>query len=111
VRHHHERYEGGGYPDGLVGDKIPLLARILGVADAFDAMHSPRPHRPALPGTEVDRIFTEGAGRQWDPRIVDHLMLNGPHFHALCRSSATPPEISPVQQVVQAWDAHSSAVG
>ena len=61
VRHHHERYDGQGYPDGLVGEDIPLLARILAVADAFDAMQSPRPYRPALSSSRVESILAEGA--------------------------------------------------
>jgi HD-GYP domain-containing protein (c-di-GMP phosphodiesterase class II) len=108
VRHHHERFDGRGFPDRLAGDGIPLMARILGVADAFDAMHSPRPHRPALPTLRVDQILTDGAGRQWDPRLIEQIMIARPHFHSLCRSSA-PSEATPaVQQVVDAWNVHSS---
>jgi HD-GYP domain-containing protein (c-di-GMP phosphodiesterase class II) len=108
VRHHHEHFDGSGFPDRLAGENIPLLARILGVADAFDAMHSPRPHRPALSNVRVDQVLTDGAGRQWDPRVIDELMIGRPHFHALCRSS-TPSGATPViQQVVDAWNIHSS---
>jgi HD-GYP domain-containing protein (c-di-GMP phosphodiesterase class II) len=84
VRHHHERYDGQGYPDGLVGDEIPLMARILGFADAFDAMRSPRPHRPALTRSQMDDAFAQGAGKQWDPSVVEHYLHGRPHFHALC---------------------------
>jgi HD-GYP domain-containing protein (c-di-GMP phosphodiesterase class II) len=84
VRHHHERYDGCGYPDGLAGDDIPLMARILGFADAFDAMRSPRPHRPALARAQMDEAFAEGAGKQWDPCVVEQYLLGRPHFHALC---------------------------
>ncbi|MBI4638026.1 MAG: response regulator [Candidatus Rokubacteria bacterium] len=70
VRHHHERYDGAGYPDGLGGEQIPPFARVVTVADAFDAMTSDRPYRTALP---FDVAFTEivrGAGTQFDPAAV-----------------------------------------
>jgi putative nucleotidyltransferase with HDIG domain len=71
IRHHHERWDGSGYPDGLEGEGIPLGARIIAVADAFDAMTSDRVYRAALP---VDVAFAElakGRGTQFDPEIVD----------------------------------------
>ena len=71
IRHHHERWDGTGYPDGLAGERIPLGARIIAVADAFDAMTSDRVYRAALP---VDVAFAElakGRGTQFDPQIVD----------------------------------------
>ena len=70
VRHHHERYDGRGYPDGLAGDAIPLDARILAVADAYDAMTSDRSYRPALSHQEAVRRLREGAGSQFDPVCV-----------------------------------------
>jgi HD-GYP domain-containing protein (c-di-GMP phosphodiesterase class II) len=71
VRHHHEHYDGRGYPDGLAGADIPLLARVLAVADACEAMMSPRPYRDALPPERVAARLAEGAGRQWDPAVVE----------------------------------------
>jgi HD-GYP domain-containing protein (c-di-GMP phosphodiesterase class II) len=71
VRHHHERWDGWGYPDGVSGADIPLGARIIAVADSWDAMTSVRPYRPALPREKVWKILREGAGSQWDPTIVD----------------------------------------
>ena len=71
IRHHHERVDGGGYPDGLVGDDIPLLSRILAVADAFDAMISDRPYRNGLSVEEALKRLDEGSGTQFDSRIVD----------------------------------------
>lgn len=71
VRHHHEAYCGSGYPDGLCGEEIPLMARILAVADSYDAMGSDRPYRKGMPLEKLDRILRDGAGKQWDPRIVD----------------------------------------
>lgn len=70
VVHHHERYDGSGYPDGLNGGSIPLGARILSVADAFDALTSRRPYRDALAVGEACRIIEEAAGTQFDPVIV-----------------------------------------
>lgn len=71
IRHHHERYNGRGYPDGLKGEKIPLLARILSVADAFDAMTSHRPYRKALSIQEAMEELKRKAGTQFDPKIVE----------------------------------------
>ena len=71
VRHHHERWDGAGYPDGLSGEQIPVAARIFAVADTLDAMTSDRPYRSALSWPEaVDEIVAQ-SGRQFDPRIVD----------------------------------------
>ena len=74
VRGHHERFDGLGYPDGLVGESIPLMARVLAVADACDAMMSTRRYRAALDESRICQIFEEGAGTQWDPRVVDHFL-------------------------------------
>lgn len=71
VRHHHEWMDGSGYPDGLKGEDIPLLSRILSVADAYDAMMSTRAYRKEMPEPEVLRIIRSAGGIQFDPRIVD----------------------------------------
>ncbi len=71
VLYHHERIDGKGYPDGLAGDAIPLLARILAVADAYDAMSTTRPYRQAMPCPKVEQILMEGAGKQWDKRVIE----------------------------------------
>jgi putative nucleotidyltransferase with HDIG domain len=74
IRHHHERYDGGGYPDHLVGDNIPLEARILSLADAIEAMASDRPYRV---GSTLDVIVAEirqHSGAQFDPRVVEAFM-------------------------------------
>lgn len=70
VRHHHESWDGKGYPDGLAGDKIPLIARIVTVADSFDAMTTDRPYRKALTTAEALRRLEESAGVQFDPRLA-----------------------------------------
>jgi putative two-component system response regulator len=76
VRHHHERWDGAGYPDGLSGEQIPLAARIFAVADTLDAMTSDRPYRPALGWSDaVDEIVAQ-SGRQFDPRIVDAFLAD-----------------------------------
>jgi HD-GYP domain-containing protein (c-di-GMP phosphodiesterase class II) len=74
IRGHHERYDGTGYPDGLKGKSIPLLARIVAVADSCVAMMSSRPYRPALAAARIERIFTDGAGGQWDPDVIRTFM-------------------------------------
>jgi diguanylate cyclase (GGDEF)-like protein len=73
VRAHHERWDGSGYPDGLAGEKIPLIARILAVADAYLAMTSDRSYRPAMPVDEALAEMDRESGRQFDPTIVDAL--------------------------------------
>jgi ribonuclease P protein subunit RPR2 len=70
VRHHHERWDGSGYPDGLRGEAIPLTARLFSVADALDALTSDRPYRPAVSFGEARRIIRAGSGSQFDPDVV-----------------------------------------
>ena len=70
IRHHHEHYDGTGYPDRLAGDKIPLLARIVSVCDAYDALTNDRPYRKRQSREQAKSILRYGAGRQWDPRVV-----------------------------------------
>lgn len=90
VRGHHEKWDGSGYPDGLRGEQIPLLARILQVADVFDALISPRPYKPALPVDEALCILDEEVQKGWrDPALVGLLRqfcttpVNGANgFHA-----------------------------
>ena len=73
VRHHHESLDGTGYPCGLAGDSIPWEARILAVADSYDAMSSTRPYRRRLTPSQIDEILRKGAGLQWDPKVIDAL--------------------------------------
>ena len=70
VRHHHERWDGGGYLHGLAGDEIPVIARILAVGDAFSAMTTTRPYRKALDVKEALRRLEDAAGTQLDERLV-----------------------------------------
>lgn len=71
VLHHHESWDGNGYPHHLAGEAIPPLARIVAVADAYDAMASNRPYRNRMPNEKIDEIIRNGAGRQWDPQVVE----------------------------------------
>ena len=72
VESHHEWYDGGGgYPKKLKGEQIPLGARILAVADAYDALTCQRPHRPSLTTDQAAQILKRGAGKQWDPQVVE----------------------------------------
>ena len=71
ARHHHERWDGAGYPDGLYGEKIPLCARVVAVADVFDAVSQDRCYRPAMSLDESFAIIRQGAGTQFDPVIAE----------------------------------------
>jgi putative nucleotidyltransferase with HDIG domain len=70
IRHHHERWDGTGYPDTLAGDTIPMQVRILSVADVFDALTSDRPYRQAMSAAEATELITHESGRQFDPAVV-----------------------------------------
>jgi len=70
IRHHHERWDGSGYPDGLRGDSIPLASRIVSIADAFDAITSARPHRPAFSHQVALDVLEKNAGSQFDPALA-----------------------------------------
>jgi putative two-component system response regulator len=78
IRHHHERFDGGGYPDGLCGHKIPLLARIVSVCDAYDALASDRPYRARRNPEEAIETLMRGAGQQWDRELVSLLLSELP---------------------------------
>jgi response regulator RpfG family c-di-GMP phosphodiesterase len=75
IRHHHERWDGNGYPDGLQGEEIPLLARILSVADVYDALTSDRSYRKRLEDEIAVEIIEENAGTQFDESIVDTFLM------------------------------------
>jgi HD-GYP domain-containing protein (c-di-GMP phosphodiesterase class II) len=88
LRHHHERWDGSGYPDNLGRDKIALTARIVAVADAFDAMTSQRPYRPALPPQLAFLELLSKAGTHFDPQIVQAFLRLRPKVEDLMRSYA-----------------------
>lgn len=74
VRHHHERYDGKGYPDRLTGKDIPLEARIIAVADAVEAMASDRPYRRALNLEKIEEELNRNSGTQFDPMIIESML-------------------------------------
>ncbi|HAZ27341.1 TPA: phosphohydrolase, partial [Candidatus Acetothermia bacterium] len=71
VRHEHEHWDGGGYPDGLAGEKIPLGSRIIAVADVWNALITDRPYRKAFAKEEARKTLREMAGKVLDPKLVD----------------------------------------
>jgi putative two-component system response regulator len=83
IRHHHERYDGRGYPEGLRGRQIPRLARIVSLCDAFDALVNDRPYRARLTTEEAVLVLRAGAGSQWDPEMVDILTNEVPSIQRL----------------------------
>ncbi|MGI6551476.1 MAG: HD-GYP domain-containing protein [Syntrophomonadales bacterium] len=74
IRHHHENYDGTGYPDGLAGDDIPLLARIIRVVDSYDAMISHLPYKKARSILEAIEELRSNAGTRFDPDLVEHFL-------------------------------------
>ena len=98
VRHHHERYDGTGYPDGLRGEAIPLMARILAVAEGFDAMINASPGRQDLPVERAEEILSRGADEQWDGRVVAAYFRCRDRIHARLKGELTnPPVPSPAR--------------
>ena len=87
VLHHHEAWDGSGYPHGLAGEEIPLIARLLAVADAFDAMTSNRPYRNGIPLEKAQQILTDGAGKTWDAELVERFIEQLPRMIELCQTS------------------------
>ena len=83
VLYHHEQLDGSGYPEGLKGEAIPFIARVIAVADGYDAMSTSRPYRTAMPPAKVEEVLKEGAGRQWDARIVDAFFRCRDRIHAI----------------------------
>lgn len=97
VLHHHERWDGGGYPDRLAKEDIPLDGRVLAVVDAYDAMTSDRAYRKGMSQQQAEKILHEGAGTQWDAQVVDAFFEILPEI-AKIRENYQPRE-RPVRQV------------
>ncbi len=91
VLHHHERYDGKGYPDNLRGEETPLDGRLLAVVDSFDAMTSDRPYRAGMPIEKALEILGDGAGTQWDAEIVDAFLRILPDILEIRGSYRRPP--------------------
>ena len=89
VRHHHESWDGTGYPDGLAGDRIPIGARIIAVVDCFDALTSDRPYRPRMDDRDAFRIVRDRRGKMYDPQVVDAFFAM--HGDKMGETSAQPP--------------------
>ncbi len=104
VLHHHEAWDGSGYPHGLKATETPQLARIMAVADAFDAMSSDRPYRKGMPDEKLDAIFRAGSGSQWDPEVIDA-------FFEIRDEVRRIAEVSACQTSLEAQDAISPGFG
>jgi putative nucleotidyltransferase with HDIG domain len=106
VRHHHERWDGRGYPDGCAGENIPLTARILSVVDCFDAVREDRQYRKGLTREEAINLIMEGSGTQYDPRVVGTFIAHLPEFEAeiQAKRDMPPPSfgIEPTEQLSEA---------
>jgi HD-GYP domain-containing protein (c-di-GMP phosphodiesterase class II) len=102
VRSHHERIDGKGLPDGLAGDAIPFEARVVAVADAFDAMTSVRPYRPSLTVANAMAELEEGKNVQFDPAIVDAFRNAFPELGSL---PIPTPQLQPLRLPVRAMEA------
>jgi putative nucleotidyltransferase with HDIG domain len=89
VRHHHESWDGTGYPDGLKGAAIPFGARVIAVADSFDAMTSDRPYRAGMPVAKAAAILQAGRHQQWDAALVDALLRTLPRDDGAAGPTAT----------------------
>jgi HD-GYP domain-containing protein (c-di-GMP phosphodiesterase class II) len=97
VRSHHERWDGGGYPDGLIGEDIPLEARIITCCDSWNAMRTDRPYRKALPVEVAVAELQSGAGRQFDPHVVDtfvRMVLPSEAPGTVALAAATPTAVA-----------------
>jgi putative two-component system response regulator len=86
ARHHHERWDGTGYPDGLAGRAIPFSARLMAVADVYDALINQRPYKDPLPHDEAMRRLVAGAGSQFDPAVVDAMLACEQRFIDIART-------------------------
>jgi putative nucleotidyltransferase with HDIG domain len=103
VRHHHERWDGGGYPHGLRGAQIPLWARITAVADAVDAMTSDRPYRGARSLDDALEVVRAEAGRHFDPHVAERfLRLDRGRVAALLEDPASDPAAGTARELLAA---------
>jgi HD-GYP domain-containing protein (c-di-GMP phosphodiesterase class II) len=111
VRHHHERVDGHGYPDGITGEEIPLLARIVAVADAYNAMTSDRPYRDAMPSRVARLRLAQAVETQFDTAVVaafEAILAAAPEAYRLARGNEF--QVNPENPDSTANDAASVAV-
>jgi len=87
---HHERWDGEGYPNGLAGEAIPLAARIVALADVYDALTSSRPYKPAYSHAQARQLILEDSGRRFDPAVVDAFLRQEQDFQTACEHPAPP---------------------
>jgi putative nucleotidyltransferase with HDIG domain len=110
VRHHHENWDGSGYPDGVTGTDIPIGARILSVVDCFDALTSDRPYRPALSDEEALKILLDRRGSMYDPLVVDTFVRVHKQISPDSTSIQPPPQvISAIAKGIAAVPSESGA--
>jgi HD-GYP domain-containing protein (c-di-GMP phosphodiesterase class II) len=95
VRSHHERWDGGGYPDGLAGEQIPIEARIISCCDTWNAMRTDRPYRKALDYETAEAELRAAAGTQLDPRLVESLLELVATEAEAAAAAAKQPSVSP----------------
>jgi putative nucleotidyltransferase with HDIG domain len=115
VRHHHERWDGKGYPDGLAGEEIPLTARVLSVVDCFDAVREDRQYRKGMTREQAIEFLMTNSGAQYDPRVVGTFITHLPEFEAEIRAHRDAPMptfgIEPVEQLSAAAREVAPAAG
>jgi HD-GYP domain-containing protein (c-di-GMP phosphodiesterase class II) len=92
VRHHHENYDGTGYPEGFAGEKIPIGARVIMIADTLDAMSTDRPYRRALPFEQILEEIRKYAGRQFDPRLAE-IATRSPSIRRMVEGASAPVRV------------------
>jgi putative nucleotidyltransferase with HDIG domain len=109
VRHHHESWDGTGYPAGLVANEIPIGARILAVVDCFDALTSDRPYRPRLSQQEAIRLLEARSGTMYDPRVVKRFLEIFESIGPESRSTVSPDALSDITRTVQDQTLRSAA--
>jgi putative nucleotidyltransferase with HDIG domain len=115
VRHHHERWDGRGYPDGLKHEEIPLTARILSVVDCFDAVREDRQYRKAMTREEALEFIMSGSGTMYDPRVVGTFITHLPEFEAEILAHRNTPAptygITPIEELSEAARLVAPAAG
>jgi putative two-component system response regulator len=88
---HHERWDGNGYPHGVSGEEIPFAARVVALADVYDALASKRVYKDAFPHEKCVQIITEGSGTQFDPELTDVFLSVAPQFRAIAERFGDAP--------------------